>query len=168
MLAPSIPIMVSLTLVHPRRPLAGGRNLLSRSGIHAIRALVALTRLPEGEFRGAAALADETAAPPNYLGKLLQTLSREGLVKSQKGLGGGFRLARPADKITMYDIVHALEDTHRWTRCVFGTECTEDCPCAVHDHWSGIRDAYMLMLKATRLVDLVPAPGNRGVNLPEH
>lgn len=140
--------------------------MLSRSGIHAIRALVALTVLPEGEFKGAAALAEETAAPPNYLGKLLQTLSREGLVRSQKGLGGGFRLARPADQISMYDIVHALEDTMRWTRCVFGTECKEDEPCAVHDHWTEIRESYLEMLKATRLVDMVPTASHRGVNPP--
>lgn len=140
--------------------------LLSRSGIHAVRALVALSALPEGEFRGAAALADETGAPPNYLGKLLQALSRDGLVKSQKGLGGGFRLAQPAEKITMYDIVHSLEDVHRWTRCVFGMECTEDTPCALHDRWVRIRESYMEMLKSTRLVDLTPSLEHRGAKLP--
>ena len=79
-------------------------SLLSRSGIHAVRALVALAQLPEGEFKGAAALAEKTDAPPNYLGKLLQALAREGLVQSQKGLGGGFRLARDPDDITITDL----------------------------------------------------------------
>jgi Rrf2 family protein len=141
-------------------------TLLSRSGIHAVRALVALASLPEGEFKGAAALAEETGAPPNYLGKLLQALSRDGLVKSQKGLGGGFRLAQPAEKIRMYDIIHSLEDVHRWTRCVFGMECTEETPCALHDRWVAIRESYMDMLKSTRLVDLTPTFEHRGVKLP--
>lgn len=140
--------------------------MLSRSGIHAVRALVALSSLPKGEFKGAAALADETGAPPNYLGKLLQTLSRDGLVKSQKGLGGGFRLARQAEEITMFDIIHSLEDVHRWNRCVFGSECTEDEPCALHDSWVRIRDSYLEMLKSTRLVDLTPSFAHRGVKLP--
>jgi Rrf2 family protein len=158
--------MISYSLVKSAGTVSGGTNVLSRSGIHAIRALVALTNLPRGEFKGAAALAEETAAPPNYLGKLLQTLSREGLVKSQKGLGGGFRLARPAEQISMYDIVHALEDTNRWNRCVFGTECTKEEPCAVHDHWVEIRESYMEMLQSTRLVDLVPTELHRGVTPP--
>lgn len=137
--------------------------MLSRSGIHAIRALVALAQLPRGEYKGAAALAEETEAPPNYLGKLLQSLSREGLVRSQKGLGGGFRLARDPKDITMFDVVDSIEDMRRWNNCLFGgAGCSETNPCAVHDRWLEIRESYLEMLKSTRLIDLLPTALHRG------
>jgi Rrf2 family protein len=139
--------------------------MLSRSGIHAVRALVALAIVPDGDYKGAAALAEETGAPPNYLGKLLQTLSREGLVESQKGLGGGFRLARAPEDITMYDVVQSIEDVRRWTQCLFGGNgCSEDNPCAVHDRWATIRESYLEMMRTTRLVDLLPTAHHRGTN----
>ena len=70
--------------------------MLSKTGLHAVRAIVALARLPGGAYAGAGRIAQEISAPQNYLGKLLQSLADEGLVESQKGLGGGFRLARSA------------------------------------------------------------------------
>jgi Rrf2 family iron-sulfur cluster assembly transcriptional regulator len=138
-------------------------ELLSRSGIHAVRALVALAQLPDGEFKGAAALAEATDAPPNYLGKLLQGLAREGLVESQKGLGGGFRLARNSDQITMYDVVRSIEDVRRWTQCIFGgAGCSDRNPCALHHRWAGVRESYVDMLQTTRLIDLLPGSRHRG------
>lgn len=159
--------MISSTVIRraddAQRYLVEAMEVLSRSGIHAVRALVALAELPTSEFRGAAALAEETGAPPNYLGKLLQALSREGLVESQKGLGGGFRLARAPEEITMYDVVSSIEDVRRWTQCIFGGEgCSETNPCAVHDRWSEIRESYVDMLRTTRLVDLLPTAYHRG------
>jgi DNA-binding IscR family transcriptional regulator len=68
--------------------------MLSKTGLHAVRALVALARLPEGCYAGAARIAQDIGAPQNYLSKLLKALAEEGLVESQKGLGrrrGGSR-----------------------------------------------------------------------------
>ncbi|MDP3939411.1 MAG: Rrf2 family transcriptional regulator [Deltaproteobacteria bacterium] len=139
--------------------------MLSRSGIHAVRALVALANVSDGDYKGAALLADETDAPPNYLGKLLQALSREGLVESQKGLGGGFRLARAPEEITMYDVVRSIEDIRRWTQCLFGGDgCSDGNPCAVHHRWAVVRESYLEMMKTTRLVDLLPTENHRGTN----
>ena len=54
--------------------------MISKTGLHAVRAILALARLRDGEFAGAASVAREIGAPQNYLGKLLQTLARCGLV----------------------------------------------------------------------------------------
>ena len=59
--------------------------MISKTGIHAVRAVVALSELPEGAFAGAADIASRIGAPPNYLGKLLKNLAGEGLLESQKG-----------------------------------------------------------------------------------
>jgi Rrf2 family protein len=133
--------------------------MLSKSGVHAVRALVVLAELPVTEYQGAAAIADKTDAPRNYLGKLLQLLSRRGLVESQKGLGGGFRLARDPAQISLFDVIDAIEDVSRWTDCILGNpECSEGNPCAVHDRWGPVRDAYLQLLKNTKIVDITPNP----------
>ena len=138
--------------------------MLSRSGVHAVRALVVLAELPPGEYRGAVAIANQTGAPKNYLGKLLQLLSRRGLVESQKGLGGGFRLARAPENISLFDVIDAIEDTSRWSECILGNpSCSDSNPCSVHTRWGPVRDAYLDLIKSTKIVDLVPNSVNPAV-----
>jgi Rrf2 family protein len=123
--------------------------------MHAVRAMTALARLPEGEFAGAARVAREIGAPQNYLGKLLQTLAHEGLLESQKGLGGGFRLARDARRISMFDVVDPIERISRWSGCIIGRPvCSDDQACAIHERWKKVRTAYLELLKRTSIADL--------------
>jgi Rrf2 family protein len=130
--------------------------MLTKTGLHAVRAVVALAKLPAGTFAGAARIARDIGAPENYLGKLLQTLAREGLVESQKGLGGGFRLARPSRSITLLDVVEPLEHVSRWSGCILGrSECSDADPCAIHNRWKTVRDAYLRMLERTTIAELV-------------
>jgi Rrf2 family protein len=100
--------------------------MISKTGLHAIRALSALAELPAGSYAGAGAIADKVNAPRNYLGKLLQNLAREGLVVSQKGLNGGFRLARDPKTITLLDVVEPIEHVSRWSECFLGKKVCED------------------------------------------
>lgn len=133
--------------------------MLSKSCVHAVRALVVLAELTPGEYRGAVAIAQQTGAPKNYLGKLLQLLSRRGLVESQKGLGGGFRLAREPQSISLFDVIDAIEDTNRWGDCILGNPtCSDGDPCSVHTRWGPVRDAYLGLMKNTTIVDLTPSP----------
>ena len=130
--------------------------MLTRTGVHAVRAMVALAKLPAGAYAGAARVAQEIGAPQNYLGKLLQTLARDGLVESQKGLGGGFRLARDPKSITLLDVVEPLEHVSRWAGCILGRpECSDADPCAIHARWKAVREAYLHMLRRTTIGELV-------------
>jgi Rrf2 family protein len=130
--------------------------MLSKTGLHAVRALVALAKLPEGMYAGAARIAQEIAAPQNYLGKLLKALAEEGLVESQKGLGGGFRLARDPKQISLLDVFEPIEHVSRWSGCILGRpECSEVDPCAIHERWKAVRDAYLRMLRRTTVAELV-------------
>jgi Rrf2 family transcriptional regulator, iron-sulfur cluster assembly transcription factor len=130
--------------------------MITKTAMHAVRALVALARLPEGGYAGAAKIAQEIGAPQNYLGKLLQTLAHEGLVQSQKGLGGGFCLARPPRRITLFDVVEPIESVSRWAGCMIGRPvCSEEAPCAIHERWKKVRSAYLDLLKQTTIADLV-------------
>jgi Rrf2 family iron-sulfur cluster assembly transcriptional regulator len=130
--------------------------MLTRTGVYAVRAMAALARLPEGAYAGAAKVAQEIGAPQNYLGKLLKLLAGEGLVESQKGLNGGFRLAKPAAAISLLEVVEPIERVSRWSGCVLGRpECSDVRPCAVHSRWKAVRDAYLGMLARTTIGELV-------------
>jgi Rrf2 family protein len=118
--------------------------------------MVALARLPEGTYAGAASIARAIGAPQNYLGKLLKSLADEGLVESQKGLGGGFRLVRDPKQISLFDVVEPIEHISRWSGCILGLPvCSDTAPCAIHNRWKVVRNAYLNMLQRTTLAELV-------------
>ncbi len=74
---------------------------------YGLRALLALTAT--GSAQTAEALAAEQSLPPRFLGAILADLRRSGLVASQRGSEGGYRLARPAAEITVADVIRALD-----------------------------------------------------------
>jgi len=130
--------------------------MISKTALHGVNALVRLVGLEPDEYLGATALAAQINAPPNYLGKLLASLSSEGLLESRKGSGGGFRLARPAEEISIFDVVDPVDKVSRWDHCFMGLpECSEEEPCAMHERWKVVRDDYLAMLRDTSLLDLV-------------
>jgi len=130
--------------------------MMTKTGLHTLRAMVVLARLPQGAYAGAGRVAQDIGAPQNYLGKLLQTLARDGLVESQKGLGGGFRLARDPADISLFDVIEPIEHISRWSGCILGyPDCSEVRPCALHDRWKTVRDAYLHMLQSTSIAELV-------------
>ena len=129
--------------------------MLSKTGIHALTAVASLTRLPEGVYVGAAELAEQIGAPPNYLGKLLKTLADAGIVESQKGKGGGFRLARNPATVSLLEVVEPIEHVSRWFGCFLGRpECSDQRACTVHDRWKQVRDLYLRFLRETTIADL--------------
>src|SRR3989338_976498 len=115
--------------------------MLNKTSLQTVRALIELARLPEDKWEGAASIAKRIHAPQNYLGKVLQWLCAEGLVESQKGFGGGFRLSRNPKKVTLYDVVEPLEMVSRWKGCLLGKkQCSDTAPCAAHRSWAKVRE----------------------------
>ena len=130
--------------------------MLSKTAVYALRAIASLAELDAGEFAGAGDLADRLGAPRNYLGKLLRTLADAGIVESQKGKGGGFRLAMPPERVAVYDVVEPIDHVSRWRGCFLGrSRCSEKSPCAVHLRWAGVRDQYLRFLCETTVADLL-------------
>ncbi len=130
--------------------------MISKTGIHATLALTLLAQLKPGEYSGASQIAGAVGAPANYLGKMLKQLAEKGILESQKGFGGGFRLAIPASKITLLDILGPIEKVSKWNGCFLGrNKCSSSSPCAVHNRWSKIRDEYLRFLESTTVAELV-------------
>jgi Rrf2 family protein len=133
--------------------------MISRTARHAAAAVIALAELPSGAYAGAGEIADKIKAPRNYLGKLLKVLADEEVVESQKGKGGGFRLAKDPAGISLFDVVEPIDHVSRWGGCLLGrSRCSDQSPCAVHFRWSGVRDVYLKFLKETSIADLVEQP----------
>lgn len=130
--------------------------MLTKTSKQVINALVELARLKDGEWLGVGAIARNIKAPQNYLGKVLQWLVAGGIVESQKGLGGGFRLAKDADQITLFDVIEATENVTTWSECALGLKkCSDAAPCAVHTEWKRIKEAYLEFLQKTTIASLL-------------
>jgi len=85
-----------------------------------------LAVLPPGWALSGEVLADFLGVPPPYLAKQLQALSRAGIVKAQRGVAGGYRLAQEAASLSLWDVTAAVEGTAPSFRC---TEVRRNGPC---------------------------------------
>ncbi len=129
--------------------------MITKTGVHALCALAVLAELQHGEYAGAGDIAQRIGAPRNYLGKLMKTLADQGVLESQKGKGGGFRLARNPHSISLFEVMQPIERVSRWSGCFLGrSRCSGDAPCAVHARWGEVRDAYLRFLRQTNVADL--------------
>jgi Rrf2 family protein len=77
-------------------------------------------------------LAERTKVPSSYLSKVLQALGRAGLVHAQRGLNGGFTMARPLDELTVLDVINAVDPLKRITRCPLGLSRHQLRLCPLH------------------------------------
>ena len=88
--------------------------------------------------------------PLPYLQKVLLSLRRAGLVEAKRGYLGGFRLARPADEMTLFEVIEAVEPRALESRCFYGTSpCSEESTCSVHEFWSDLRTRAETFLRET-------------------
>ncbi|MBW7864734.1 MAG: Rrf2 family transcriptional regulator [Candidatus Hydrogenedens sp.] len=134
--------------------------MISKTAKHALRACIILAQTPEDECRGAASIAGEIDAPANYLGKLLKTLAERGVLDSQKGAGGGFHLAKPAEKTLLIDIVDPFDKVSAWKGCLLGNgACSPKNPCAMHNRAAAVRDAYLDMMQKATLAEVAGKGG---------
>lgn len=92
-----------------------------------------------------------------YLEQIFLQLRRAGLVESVRGRTGGYRLARPSDEITVAEVMQAVEEKTRMTRCMGeeGTGCLGPERCLTHDLWQALGDEIRGFLSAVTLGDIV-------------
>lgn len=131
---------------------------LSTKGRYAVMAMVDLARR-EGEAERAVALADIAARQEislSYLEQLFARLRRKGLVKSARGPGGGYRLARTAPETFIADIVHAVDEPLRATRCAERRGCMlKGERCLTHDLWEDLGQHIEGYLASVSLDDVI-------------
>ncbi|MBS2001496.1 MAG: Rrf2 family transcriptional regulator [Candidatus Obscuribacterales bacterium] len=108
--------------------------MISQTAEYALRAMVFLA------IRDAASTGQEiakaTQVPPGYLSKVMQQLAKAKLVNSQRGIGGGFVMAKQADQISILDIVNAVDPIEKLTVCPLGIEGHGMNLCPLHKRLS--------------------------------
>jgi Rrf2 family protein len=127
---------------------------LSSEGRYALRALVYLAWL--GELASADRISAEAHIPRRLLARILASLSHAGLIQSEQGRGGGSRLARPPQEITLRDAVEAAEGPFGVTRCILQNRaCGTGAPCAMHNAWERGQQAILEYLQKQTLEDFI-------------
>jgi Rrf2 family transcriptional regulator, iron-sulfur cluster assembly transcription factor len=132
---------------------------LTRAGDYAVRAMIHVGSLPDGGV----ALKDEIALaegiPPSFMAKILRQLVRTGLLRSARGVHGGFGLARGAADINLLDVVEAIEGPIQLTDCSPDPErciLSHDCPAS--GVWLEVQQRMTGLLRETTLEALLSAP----------
>jgi len=131
---------------------------LSTKGRYAVMAMVDLAMHSTGKPVALAAIAERQEISLSYLEQLFARLKRNALVRSVRGPGGGYMLARGADGTRISDIILAVDEPIRATRCDPQSPhgCTKDrMRCATHDLWSELSNQIHLFLSAVSLADVV-------------
>jgi len=138
--------------------------MLSNKGKYGLKAMIHLAKIPGPCL--AADIAAENQIPRKFLDAILLELKNAGLLNSKKGKGGGYHLARPADKITAGQVIRILDGALAPIACASRSayrKC-EDCPdedaCAIHDIMLDVRDSMALILDRTSIAAL-SMRGNR-------
>jgi len=130
-------------------------TIFSRQCEYALQAVTFLALKQNGEMTSIKDLTAKLDIPYHFLGKILQDLTYKGLLESQKGPTGGFRLGMPAREITLFRIVEAIDGADFTKNCVLGfPECSEEHPCAAHGKWKGIREEIYAMLVSKNIAEM--------------
>ncbi len=133
---------------------------LTRKGEYAIRGIVYLAAQPSGKVVLISEIAEATEVPKSFLSKIFQDFARIGLVHSFRGTGGGFSLARPASRITLREVVEAVEGPIVPNRCLLGKgACARDDTCSVHPVWKKVQNEVLSILDGITLEELVQQNG---------
>jgi Rrf2 family protein len=132
---------------------------LGRRADYAIRAVVDLARCAaDGSRRKAREIAEEMQIPVSYVPAILAELVRAGLVDSQAGPAGGYRLARDPATIDLLQVLRAADGEVLSTACVLrGGPCRWDDVCAVHVPWARAQVALLDRLAEVSLAEVVAA-----------
>lgn len=99
----------------------------------------------------------------SYLEQLFAKLRREGLVEGVRGPGGGYRLAKPAQEISVADIISAVDEKVDATLCEGKENCQDGERCLTHDLWSSLSAQIFNYLASINLADFLARPSVRAI-----
>ena len=122
-------------------------------------AVVVLVRLSRGDdaVQTAPGIASSTGIPEPTVAKVLKALAGSGLVLSQRGARGGYRLMRPLGSVPVAEVIAAIDGPIALTACVDGGGCESRSLCPMHGRWDPVNDAIRLALNGITLADMAAA-----------
>ena len=133
------------------------KKMFSKSCEYAIRATIFIaTHCCKDGKVGLKEIANEIDSPAAFTAKILQMLVKNNIIKSSKGVGGGFMILKDDLKsISLSDIVMAIDGDSVFLRCGLGlSNCSEEQPCPVHEKFKFVKKDLIYMLEHTTLEEL--------------
>lgn len=128
--------------------------MLSQTVEYALRAMIYLVSLPPETAANSESIAGRTRVPRGYLSKILRDLVVAGLIDSQRGPNGGFSLARAPGRISMLDVVNAVDPIRRITRCPLGNPAHLQL-CPLHRRLDNAIEMIQRDFAGTSLVEVL-------------
>jgi Rrf2 family protein len=123
---------------------------ITRQADYAIRAVLYISKLGDTERAATSQIAKEQRIPPSFLAKIISQLSIAGLLQTSRGARGGVTLAKPADEITLLDVVEAIDGPIALNECVHDeSACSFGEECPLRPIWCDAQDDLVKRLKAT-------------------
>lgn len=127
----------------------------SKATGYGIRALAYLARQAEPGLCGLQEIAEHEKIPPVYLRKVLGELRRHRLLRSVKGIHGGYELARLPQTITLWEVFRVLEPDPYLDMCILGRgQCNGELSCALHEDWQKVRAEFVGLLSRKTISEI--------------
>lgn len=138
--------------------------MFSQTVEYALRAVVHLAH-ESPAARTTAQIAEATRVPKDYLSKILQGLSKKGIVTTQRGIGGGVTLAKPPAELTILDVVNAVEPFERIAACPLGLATHGTNLCPLHKRMDAALAMVEEAFRASTLAEVLGDSSNPSVPL---
>jgi Rrf2 family transcriptional regulator, iron-sulfur cluster assembly transcription factor len=128
---------------------------LTLTGEYAIRAMIHLASGKDDSIFKISEISTANSIPEKFLRKIIPQLSFAGLVKSQKGIGGGIKLGKLASKITPLEIIEAVEGEMALNKCLIDKAfCSNERWCTVHTLWCDAQQKLRTILSSKSIAEL--------------
>lgn len=130
--------------------------LFTRGADYALRGMVYLARQPNDKLVMASEIAAAEGIPEYFFSKIFQNMAKSGLINSFRGSNGGFALAKSPEKITIRDMIEALEGPLTVSKCATDPEtCERSGLCPFHNYWQEAQDSLNSIFSKYTLADAV-------------
>ncbi len=134
--------------------------MISQTAEYALRAIVDLA-YHFGESRTTEQISKATKVPTGYLAKILQDLGRHDLVRSRRGLHGGFDLTRAPARLTVFDVLEAVDPPRRIRSCPLGLAAHANRLCPLHRRLDDAMAAAERAFRQTTIAEVTADPKSR-------
>ena len=122
---------------------------------YGLIALKHIASLPEGDLANAREIAERFSLPPNLLAKILQSLSQSGIIEAHKGSGGGYRMARKPDNITLAEVFESIEGPVHMVMCTSNDGCCSiEDRCTVKNGLTNLEQRFYQFFQTVTLADV--------------
>jgi len=129
---------------------------ITNAAEYAIRAILHMGQNPNKVYTVKELLLEITDIPSKFLSKILQRLAQKKILSSTRGIKGGFKISKPLNEITLYDIVETIDGPIALNKCLIdGFDCRRKQLCPVHIIWEETQEELKKVLSKKTIENLI-------------